>query len=72
LHWAAESGHPEAAAALLIAGADIHAIDSKVLDIQDSVFTSVCAIYGKYLCFPLYFVFRCSMCCIPDFTWIQN
>jgi ankyrin repeat protein len=34
LHWAAKEGHPEAAAALLIAGADIHAIDRKVLGIQ--------------------------------------
>ncbi len=38
---AAINGHPEAAGALLIAGADIHAVNSKVLGFQHSLHQSI-------------------------------
>jgi ankyrin repeat protein len=68
LHWAAKEGHPEAAAALLIAGADIHAIDRKVLGIQvnkpcvrvQSSLQWIESIFAHYV-----MVIGCIMFCIP-------
>jgi hypothetical protein len=57
LQWAAEEGHPEAAAALFIAGADIHAIDRKVLGIR--VNTPCVRVQSLLQWIEKYFCLRC-------------